>query len=110
MTRHKCTPRKRHRITIERSTETINASGQVSKTWAPIHTRVAANVVPMSGAETVTGLQTEARVSHRVFLNYIAGITTADRIKFDDRTLEILSALDVNEDRREILAVCLEVV
>lgn len=108
MSRCKCPPRKRHRLTIERATEAQNASGQVVKTWSTLKT-IAANVVPLSGLEAVTGLQTEARVSHRVYINYDPDLTTKDRFDFEGRTLEIISALDVDERRREMVCLVTEV-
>lgn len=69
-------------ITIERETETVAASGAVSKTWASVAT-VRAELVQLSAEEYLTGFG-EGDAGDAVFrIRYLSGITTADRVSFE---------------------------
>jgi SPP1 family predicted phage head-tail adaptor len=75
-------------ITVERETETVAASGAVSKTWAPVAT-VRAELVQLSAEEYLTGFG-EGDTGGAVFrIRYLSGITTADRVTCDGTTYDI---------------------
>ncbi|WP_377193611.1 phage head closure protein [Ruegeria meonggei] len=75
-------------ITIERETETVAASGAVSKTWAPVAT-IRAELVQLSAEEYLTGFG-EGDASGAVFrIRYLNEITTADRVTFDSTVYDI---------------------
>lgn len=75
-------------ITIERQTETVAASGAVSKTWAPVAT-VRAELVQRNADEYLAGFG-EADAGGAVFrIRYLSGITTADRVTFDGEAYDI---------------------
>lgn len=75
-------------ITIERETETVAASGAVSKTWATVAT-IRAGLVQRSADEYLTGFG-EAETGSVVFrVRYLAGITTADRVTFDGAVYDL---------------------
>lgn len=77
-------------ITIERETETVAASGAVSKAWAAVAT-IRAELVQRSADEFLTGFGV-AEAGGAVFrIRYLAGITPADRVIFDG------AAYDINE-------------
>lgn len=85
-------------ITIERETETVAASGAVSKTWAPIAT-VRAELVQLSAEEYLTGFG-EGDASGAVFrFRYLSGITTADRVAFAGTAYDIDEIAELGRKR-----------
>ncbi len=70
------------RITIDRQTETVKPSGDVSKVWTPIAV-VWAEVLQQSATEFFTGFG-EAETGSIIFrIRYMPGITTADRVTYN---------------------------
>ncbi|MEW4399620.1 phage head closure protein [Agrobacterium tumefaciens] len=70
------------RITIDRQTETVKPSGDVSKVWTPIAV-VWAEVLQQSATEFFTGFG-EAETGNIIFrIRYMPGITTADRVSYN---------------------------
>lgn len=87
-----------HQITIERQTETVWASGTVSKDWAPV-TTVRAELVQRGADEYLTGYG-EAENGNAVFrIRYLAGITTADRVSCDGITYDIDEIAELGRKR-----------
>ncbi|WP_170402333.1 phage head closure protein [Ruegeria arenilitoris] len=85
-------------ITIERETETVAASGAVSKTQAPVAT-VRAELVQLSADEYLTGFG-ESDSSSAVFrIRYFSGITTADRVIFDGAAYNIDEIAELGRKR-----------
>lgn len=75
-------------ITITRETETVAASGAVSKAWATVAT-VRAELVQRGADEYLAGFG-EAETGGAVFrIRYLAGLTTGDRVTFDGETYDI---------------------
>lgn len=69
------------RITIDRQTETVKPSGDVSKVWTPIAV-VWAEIIQQSATEFFTGFG-EAETGSIIFrIRYHPGITTADRVTY----------------------------
>ena len=56
-------------------------------------------IVPLSGAEQLQAAAAEASVTHRIRMRYTSGLKPKMRIVADDRTFEIMSA--VERGRRE---------
>lgn len=70
------------RITIDRQTETVKPSGDVSKVWTPIAV-VWAEIIQQSATEFFTGYG-EAETGSVIFrIRYHPGITTADRVTYN---------------------------
>ncbi|MFC3165315.1 phage head closure protein [Ciceribacter thiooxidans] len=70
------------RITIERETETVKPSGDVSKVWTPVAV-VWAEVLQQTATEFFTGYG-EAETGTMIFrVRYRPGITTADRVTYN---------------------------
>jgi SPP1 family predicted phage head-tail adaptor len=99
----------RHRITIERVTETQDSFGGTVTTW-PILATMWASVEPLSGREQLLAQQVQAEVTHRVRVRYVAGVTAKMRITFGDRHFEILSVINPEERNRELELMCKELV
>lgn len=70
------------RITIDRHTEIVKPSGDVSKVWTPIAV-VWAEIIQQSATEFFTGFG-EAETGSIIFrIRYHPGITTADRVTYN---------------------------
>jgi SPP1 family predicted phage head-tail adaptor len=97
----------RHRIAIERVTETRDTDGSVIETWSTYAT-VQASIEPISGREYFAAQSTQADVTHRIGLRYLSGIIPKMRVKFGSRVFEILSIININERNRELQLMCRE--
>ena len=72
--------RLRHRVTIEQVTETRDADGGVVTAWAPLHSNVPAEIVPLSGREFVAAQASQAGIAARMTIRYVTGITPKMRV------------------------------
>jgi SPP1 family predicted phage head-tail adaptor len=97
----------RHRITIERVTETRDTDGSVIETWSTYVT-VQASIEPISGREYFAAQSTQADATHRISLRYLSGIVPKMRVKFGSRIFDILSIINVDERNRELQLMCRE--
>ncbi|KAA8606035.1 hypothetical protein AL036_16380 [Salipiger aestuarii] len=85
-------------ITILRETETVAASGAVSKTWAALKT-VRAELVQRTAEEYLTGFG-EADAGGGVFrIRYHAGIDLGDRIGLDAALYDINEVVELGRKR-----------
>lgn len=118
----------RHHIAIQAKTHGRNDSGDVVEVWATRAFRAWASVEPLKGRELFTAQQVDARLTHRVMLRYLPGITAEHRILHglpDDpvegasdtelrelgvRILHILSVVDQDERHRMLELMCMEAV
>lgn len=99
----------RHWITIQQVTLSADAAGQLTETWADLVTCPAALEVQSAG-ESMRG-EGQQILSKRqtVFrTRWRSGITSKDRITFDGRTFNVLSAVDPDGRRVELRLTCLE--
>ena len=96
----------RHRVQIQFATETRDAMGGVTRTWATVATRWA-QIRPLSGNERVTAMQVSELVTHRVILRYYSGLTTSHRVLLGSRVLNLVNILNILE--MEKLQVCIAV-
>lgn len=99
----------RHQITIQRATVTRDTFGAEVETWEELAT-VWAAVEPLSGRELIAAAAATADLSTRVRIRYRVGIKPTDRVVYGDRTLEILTVIDLDERHREMHLMCREVV
>jgi SPP1 family predicted phage head-tail adaptor len=97
----------RHRIAIERVTETRDIDGSVIETWSAYATAQAL-VEPLSGREYFAAQSTQANVTHRIGIRYLSGIVPNMRVKLGSRIFDILSIIKVGERNRELQLMCRE--
>lgn len=85
-------------ITIERATEAKDDLGVVTSTWRCLATRHA-QLVQSSTAEFMRafGASTETAIVFR--LRFLAGVTLADRVRFDGATFNLVEIKELG--RRE---------
>lgn len=72
--------RLRHRVAIEQVTETRDADGGVVTAWATLHSKVPAEIVPLSGREFVAAQAAQAGITARMTIRYVTGITPKMRV------------------------------
>jgi SPP1 family predicted phage head-tail adaptor len=99
--------RLRHRIAIERVTETRDTDGSVIETWSTYAT-VQASIDPISGREYFAAQSVQADVTHRIVIRYLSGIVPKMRVKYGSRIFDILSVINVSERNGELQLMCRE--
>ena len=79
------------RCTIQCLTETVDADGQVVKTWTDRHTDVPCNVMPLNGREIKRPNQTYVVANTSIALqDYCPDIVESDRAIVGSTTYDIL--------------------
>lgn len=92
------------RVEIWRATETDGDSGGQALVWAKLST-IWVNAVPVGGNEALSAGMLQTGENWRITMRHRA-VTTRDRIKMDDRALEIVSAADPDGRRDRIVCLC----
>lgn len=102
----------RDRVQIQTRTAKTDTAGNVDSQWTD-SAKAWAQVSPLSGDEAQRAGHTEATVMHRVRMRFRSGIPRIkpkDRIIFEGRTLNIVTARNLEEKRDEVILDCVEVV
>ena len=76
------------RVTIQQATTTRNAVGESTLSWSTFAT-VWADVQPLSSRETERYAEVVGFMSHKVRIRYLDGLTSAMRVVYRNRVLEI---------------------
>jgi SPP1 family predicted phage head-tail adaptor len=91
------------RITIEQPTASTNQVGEPILSWSTFAT-VWAAVDSLSSREAERFAEMVGFMTHRVRIRYLAGVTTAMRIQYRSRVLEIGQIREVDRlDYQEII-------
>ena len=99
--------RLRHRVELQSPSETANAFGEVTDSWATDAT-VWASIEPLSGSEGQIAKQTNPLVTHRVIMRYRSGVTPRNRVKFGTRIFEVTQVFNPDERGESLRLVCVE--
>lgn len=99
--------RLRHRVTIERRTETRDRFGAVRSAWTT-HAERAADVETPTGREPLVADQRRSELSHVLTVRAPLDVTTADRLVFNGRTLGIIAVYDRDNHGRELTILAVE--
>ena len=101
----------RHRVKLMANDgQTQDSTGQPVSKWV-IESVLWAEVRPLQGTELYRAQQVQPELTHAVRTRYTARLTPAKRIQLGtDRTLEILSVLNLDERGAEMEALCKEVI
>ena len=85
-------------IVIQRLAETARPSGGISESWAPLAT-LRAQLIQATTDEAIRGYgaATEAVTVFRT--RFLAGVTAADRVLFDDRPHDIVEIKEIGRRR-----------
>lgn len=96
--------RLRHQVAIQARTRTSDGQGGATDTWATVTAgTVWAAIEPASGAEVFAAHQLQQRVTHKVTLRYRDEVTTANRLLYGTRVLNIRSVLNPEERQRYLV-------
>lgn len=96
----------RHKVTIQSKTESRSDTGQVTYSWSDTAT-VWASIEPLSGRELEFAQAVHSETDHKITVRYTA-LTSEDRIKFGDRTFEVLSVKNPHERNIKLEVMCKE--
>jgi len=98
----------RHWVTIETPVRSADGGGGADTVWQAVDV-VWANVAPLSGAEPVEAEKLEARLTHRITLRWRGDVTAIMRMTMAGRIFAIESATDIDERRRWLECLCVEI-
>lgn len=101
MTERELIGRLRHRVIIEQRTRTADGAGGGTIIWSTYAT-VWAMIEPMSAKEIMWAKHLEHRVSHKVYIRHLNGVTSDMRVSFDSRTFQINGIRTILEKNRFI--------
>jgi SPP1 family predicted phage head-tail adaptor len=91
---------------IEEATE-VDAFGGPTQTWAT-YKETRGQIKPIRGREYFDNAAVQGEVTHKVTLRYVKGVTPKMRIKYDGRTFEITSVINIEEANRVLELMCKE--
>lgn len=95
--------RLRHRVTIQRQTQTQNAqTGELTVAWTDVAT-VWAAVEPISAREFIAAQEPNAKITARVTIRYRGGIDASMRLIHRGRRYNIQGVLEDMDSGREYL-------
>lgn len=99
----------RHRATIQQRSATLDAAGGVRNVWTTFAERWA-SVDRAPGSEVWASATRSGRVPAVFRLRYLAGVTPAMRLTFDGKVYNVLSAVDQEGRKAELLITAEELV
>lgn len=99
----------RHRVTVQSATETRDATGAVTRTWASEGKRWA-KIDYLSGAEGPYADQQQATRRYSVAMHRHDTIVPTWRILWGVKTLNVESVLADDQDRDKTFCLCTELV
>jgi len=98
----------RERVTVQQASETRNTLGETLQTWSTYST-IWASVEGVSSRESLLAGQQQISISHRVRMRWLDGLTQNMRLRWRNRTLDIISILE-RDNRREHELLCQETI
>ncbi len=97
----------RQRVLLQRRSEVTDAGGGVSLGWTDI-AELWAGILPLAGGERVLAMRVQPVQNFLIRLRYREDITTADRLLFGARVLNIRNVKNVNERNQWLECRCEE--
>lgn len=99
----------RHRVDVQRLTQTDNDDGTFGESWLTVDS-VWASVQPLTGVEYFEAQQAKSLATHRVRMRHYPGLTVKHRLLFNGRTFNIEAVMDIDERNIVTQAMCKEAV
>ena len=84
-----------------------DTDGAVIESWSKFAS-AQGSIEPVSGREYFDAQTTQADVTHRIYLRYIAGVIPKMRMKYGARIFDILSVINTRERNAELQLMCRE--
>lgn len=97
----------RHPIAIETRSTTVDSYGEQSHSWTRFASAFA-EVVPLTGRELVNAQSFRPDVTTRIRTRWVPNVTSAMRVAYGSRVLEIVGVINVDERDREMILICSE--
>jgi SPP1 family predicted phage head-tail adaptor len=94
-------------VSIERRGHLQDSAGQTRETWQH-QAQVWASIRPVAGREYYAQSGERAEVSHEIIVRHGVELEAKDRIVFDGRVFDIVSAFNLEERNRYIKAMSKE--
>lgn len=88
----------RHRLTVEQASDVADGGGGFTTTWTTVATRWG-SIQPLSGREAFEAQQVQGRLTHKIRMRWLTGLTTSMRISFSSRLFNIRSIQDEQEHK-----------
>lgn len=92
-------------LTFQRKTLTSDGKGGQNVVWQTLFDTYGA-VRPLSGRESVFGMQLEGTVTHRIFIRYRDDLTEADRVLVRGQPYQIRAVINLEMMNRWIELPC----
>lgn len=97
----------RHPVRIEYPIQTRDTGGGLTTSWTLLDV-VRAEITSEDSGEAVEADSPSSKVRHLVRTRYRTGITSDMRAVFRDRSFRILSIVDPDQRKRELILTCVE--
>lgn len=91
----------RHRIELQKRTQTADGVGGMTTTWTRKHYARAA-IWPEKAGEVVEAGRLEHRITHRIRIRHRSDVDASMRVKFGERYFDIVSIINREERNREL--------
>lgn len=98
----------RHKITIESRTNSQDAYGAVTETWAT-HVTAWASIEPVTAKEYFEQGKVIGEVTTKITIRYQSGITSLMRVAWGSKIYGIIMVGNTAERNKEIMLLCKEV-
>jgi SPP1 family predicted phage head-tail adaptor len=97
--------RLRHRLTLQRKTETRTSTGDVTIAWVTDST-VWGAIEPLSGKEYIAASQTQNEAEVKILIRYHATIADTWRVVNDGKAYSIHAILNADERNNAMTLMC----
>lgn len=101
----------RHRISIEKMIKVKDGMGGFKPSTYTAFATVWAFVQPLQSKtdkEAYQSQQIQAKLSHKITIRYLQGVTPDMRVNYQGRVFNIQSIVNVDERNREMILNCVE--
>lgn len=87
----------RHKLTLQAATESADAVGGTTETWAAVAT-IWGDIRPLKAEELVNADKLTQTATHNIRIRYYSGLTPSHRLVYDTtRTFQIIEVISVRE-------------
>jgi SPP1 family predicted phage head-tail adaptor len=97
--------RLRYKVDLQKATDTADGGGGRSQAYSNI-AQIYADIRPQSGTEQYRQGKVQDKTTHNIFVRHRADISTAYRIKYENRLFNIRQIINVDERDRFLKLVC----
>lgn len=98
----------KHRVKVQAASRVSDGQGGFTETWDTTAT-LWAKVEPVKGWEKMQAQQLQTQLTHKVTVRYSASVTTAKRLLFEGRVLDVKEAVNLDEANAFLRLMCVEV-